>query len=79
MSEFLNLPLGYKLIALDTIDSTNDELTRRVLSSCDDEGLAIWSRIQTSGKGRNKRRWVSDIGNMYISVLFRPNCSILDA
>jgi len=79
MPEFLNLPPGYKLIALDTVDSTNDELKRRILSGFDDEGLAVWARIQTSGKGRNKRRWVSDIGNMYISVLFRPNCSLADA
>jgi BirA family biotin operon repressor/biotin-[acetyl-CoA-carboxylase] ligase len=35
--------------------------------------------MQTAGKGRNKRLWVSDIGNMYISVLFRPNCNIFDA
>jgi BirA family biotin operon repressor/biotin-[acetyl-CoA-carboxylase] ligase len=79
MSEFLNLPPGFKLIVLDTVDSTNDELKRRAVSGFADEGLAIWSRIQTSGKGRNKRRWVSDIGNMYISVLFRPKCSLPDA
>ena len=79
MSEFLNLPPGFKLIVLDTVDSTNDELKRRAVSGFNDEGLAVWSRIQTSGKGRNKRRWISDIGNMYISVLFRPNCRIPDA
>jgi len=79
MCESLNLPTGYRVIALDTVDSTNDELKRRASSNSEDEGLAIWSRIQTAGKGRNQRRWVSDIGNMYISVLFRPNCSLPDA
>ena len=76
MYKFSNLPAGYKVIALDTIGSTNDELKRRALSGFDEEGLTVWSRVQTAGKGRNKRSWVSEIGNMFISVLFRPYCSI---
>ena len=79
MPDSINLPDRYKLIFLDTVGSTNDELKSRVLSSSVEEGLVIWSLTQTAGKGRNKRLWVSDIGNMCLSVLFRPNCNIFDA
>jgi BirA family biotin operon repressor/biotin-[acetyl-CoA-carboxylase] ligase len=79
MRDSINLPDRYKLISLDTVGSTNDELKFRALSSSEEEGLVIWSLMQTAGKGRNKRVWVSDIGNMYVSVLFRPNCNMFDA
>ena len=79
MSNFLNLPAGYNLIVLDSVGSTNDELKRRALTEFADEGLAIWARMQTAGKGRNKRHWVSEVGNMFISVLFRPNRGMTEA
>jgi len=79
MSNFLNLPAWYNLIVLDSVGSTNDELKRRALTEFADEGLAIWARMQTAGKGRNKRHWVSEVGNMFISVLFRPNRGMTEA
>ena len=74
-----NLPKGYSVIALDTVGSTNEELKKRALNEFVDEGVVIWSLIQTSGRGRQNRRWISEIGNMFISVLFRPNCCLADA
>ena len=78
MSKSFNLPNGYNLIILDSVDSTNEEVKRRAVKNAD-EGLVVWSKTQTSGKGRNHREWVSNLGNLYISVLFRPNCNLFRA
>jgi BirA family biotin operon repressor/biotin-[acetyl-CoA-carboxylase] ligase len=79
MIKALNLPHGYSVLKLNTVGSTNDELKNKALNESVEEGIAIWSLVQTSGKGRQNRRWISEIGNMYISVLFRPNCYLTDA
>ena len=36
------------------------------------EGLAILAREQTAGRGRSGRAWASPPGNLYLSVLLRP-------
>ena len=79
MSEISQLPDGFELIKLDTVGSTNDELRQRAVKSKANEGLVIWSLEQTAGKGRQKRNWVSKPGNMYCSVLFRPDCAMSEA
>ena len=79
MLKALNLPKGYKVISLDTVGSTNDVLKERAVKEYAEEGLVIWSLKQTLGRGRQNRRWISEIGNMYISVLFRPKCYLSDA
>ena len=38
-----------------------------------DEGAVVVAETQTASRGRQGRRWVSDAGNLYFSVLFRPN------
>ncbi len=42
-----------------------------------DEGAVIVSETQTASRGRVGRRWVSDAGNLYFSVLFRPDANAL--
>lgn len=79
MIDLPNIPSGYQLVAVKTIGSTNDELKRRAVFDKADEGLTIWSLEQTAGKGRQNRNWVSNPGNMYCSVLFRPTCVIAEA
>jgi BirA family transcriptional regulator, biotin operon repressor / biotin---[acetyl-CoA-carboxylase] ligase len=79
MADLPKLPAGYELIAVSTIGSTNDDLKQRAISENADEGLVIWSMEQTNGKGRQKRKWVSELGNMYCSVLFRPDCVMAEA
>ncbi len=74
-----NMPAGYRLQVFETIDSTNEELRRQVTNSVLPEGAVIWSKIQTAGKGRQNRVWVSEPGNMYCSVLFRPQCDMASA
>lgn len=71
MPELL-LPDHFQLFALECVDSTNEEIKRRAdLGAVD--GTIVWARQQTSGRGRRGREWTSPRGNLYCSVLLRPN------
>jgi len=72
------LPAGYRLVQLDTVDSTNDEAKRR--AGMGEPGpLWIWSARQSKGKGRAGRHWTSQVGNLFASVLVRLNCPLQTA
>ena len=57
----------------DEIDSTNSEAMRRALAG---EKGPVWVRadVQTQGRGRSGRTWVSPRGNLYATLLFAPQC-----
>lgn len=73
MSAALDLPPGYRLAGFDTLDSTNEEAKRQALSGAE-EGLVVWARRQTAGRGRRGRTWISPEGGLYFSILVRPEC-----
>lgn len=60
-----------KIIQYPTIDSTMDEAVRLSEQA---EGLefAVLADEQTQGRGRHGRTWVSNKGNLYLSVVTRP-------
>lgn len=66
------LPKGYSLVALDDIDSTNEEAKRRIAAGDAAPGDVIWSRTQSAGRGRQGRHWFSPEGNLYFSLILRP-------
>jgi len=66
-----SLPPFFRLVALDSIDSTNLEAARLARASAP-EGTLVWARAQTSGRGRRGRQWSSPRGNLYMSLLLRP-------
>ena len=68
MAQSPNLPEGYRLIPLDTIDSTNSEALRRMNSGAL-AGDVIWARRQTAGRGRRGREWVSPEGNFFATLI----------
>jgi BirA family transcriptional regulator, biotin operon repressor / biotin---[acetyl-CoA-carboxylase] ligase len=54
------------------IGSTNDR-ARQALTEADGEGLAVVADLQTAGRGRRGRSWVSPAGvNLTVSVGLRP-------
>jgi BirA family transcriptional regulator, biotin operon repressor / biotin---[acetyl-CoA-carboxylase] ligase len=67
------LPAPFRLIAYETIGSTNDELKHLAREGAG-EGLVITAARQTAGRGRRGRSWTSLRGNLYSSILLRPQC-----
>tara|TARA_R110000868_G_scaffold83726_3_gene236462 strand:- start:70 stop:807 length:738 start_codon:yes stop_codon:yes gene_type:complete len=57
-------------MGFDSLDSTNAALRRIVETEGDvAEGLMIWAKTQTAGRGRLGRIWKSPEGNVYASIL----------
>lgn len=71
-------PDNYHLIALDDVDSTNEDARRRIKSGTS-PGTVVWARRQTAGRGRRGRPWSSPQGNLYLSLAVQPNCSPSEA
>ena len=69
----LVLPPAYRLVSLETVDSTNEEAKRLARAGAED-GTLVWARAQTAGKGRSGRSWASPQGNLYLSLVLRPDC-----
>ena len=58
-------------MAFDELDGTNAALIRMVEQGVElNEGLLLWAKSQTAGRGRQGRTWVSPPGNVYVSYLF---------
>ncbi len=59
---------GYRRDIRDAVDSTNTAALNRARSG--DRGhLWVTARLQTGGRGRSGRHWVSEPGNLYASLL----------
>jgi BirA family transcriptional regulator, biotin operon repressor / biotin---[acetyl-CoA-carboxylase] ligase len=78
MTKKVSLPIPFKLITYDTVDSTNEEAKRLARDGVPD-GVVVWAKEQSSGTGRRGRKWTSEIGNLYFSILLRPKCSAFKA
>ena len=70
----LRLPPAYRLVALDSVGSTNDE-ARQLAEAGAEDGTLVWAREQRQGRGRRGRDWQSPRGNLYLSMILRPDCS----
>lgn len=59
---------GVRLVSLDAVGSTNAEAMRR---GAQGEPGPLWivARRQTSGRGRQGRQWISELGNLYATLL----------
>ena len=59
------------ILWLETVGSTNDVMKERARA-----GASAWSAVvtqrQTAGRGRQGRAWLSPAGNLFLSVLLRP-------
>lgn len=61
------MPIHY----LDEVSSTND-VARKALHDGAAHGTAFRAGRQNSGRGRHGRSWVSNRGNLFLSVVLRP-------
>jgi len=69
------LPDGFVLHAHDRLASTNDEALRLAEAGAP-AGVVVSAGEQTRGRGRHGRTWASPPGNLYASVLLRPDCQM---
>lgn len=67
-----NLLNDYHLLSFDTLDSTNEE-AKRLAKGGGCHGAVVWAKKQSAGKGRLGRKWVSQEGNLFVSVLLQPS------
>ena len=72
------LPPAYRLVALETVESTNDE-AGRLAGEGAEEGTLVWAREQTKGRGRRGRAWLGQSGNLYFSLVLRPERPLSEA
>ncbi len=73
-----NLPPAYRLVALETVASTNDEAIRLAETGAA-EWTLVWAQEQTKGRGRQGRGFHSPPGNLYLSLILRPRCALAEA
>ena len=68
--------VGRRLLYYPDLSSTMDEAGK--LGEGDaEEGAVVVAETQTAGRGRQGRNWVSQPGNLLVSVLFRPTLEAL--
>src|SRR5712691_2058769 len=68
------LPEGFRLRHYATIGSTNEEAKALARAGAAD-GTLVWADEQTAGRGRRGRLWRSPPGNLYLSLVLRPDAA----
>lgn len=66
--------MDWKIHTFSKLPSTQDYI-KELAEQDFPEGEVIQCLIQTKGRGRHGNEWVSPMGNLYMSVLLRPECS----
>lgn len=77
-SERPRLPPAYRLVAMDRVESSNDE-ARKLAEQGAEDGTLVWVKEQTKGRGRQGRSFISPPGNLYLSLVLRPDCTVAEA
>jgi len=67
--------IGQKAYYFDTISSTQDQALKMANES-ENNGSVIIAEIQTGGKGRDGRKWISPKGGISFSIILHPKFDI---
>ena len=78
VADRVRLPPEFRLAAHDSVGSTNDEAKAMARDGAPDLTL-VWAREQTAGRGRQGRSWASPRGNLYLSLVLRPQAKAATA
>lgn len=70
--------LGFNIRWFDEIDSTNTRLVEQVRLEPEMPSGTVWAaRIQTAGRGRWERKWISSTSsNLLFSLYYRPSTGL---
>jgi BirA family biotin operon repressor/biotin-[acetyl-CoA-carboxylase] ligase len=68
----------FRLECHEVLESTSSLVKQRAEKAAA-EGLAIQALRQSAGRGRQGRGWASPAGNLYLSVLLRPEVPLREA
>lgn len=70
--------LTFERVALGAVDSTNTE-AKRLAEAGAPAGTVVTAKEQRAGRGRAGRKWQSPLGNLYASLILRPQRPASDA
>jgi BirA family biotin operon repressor/biotin-[acetyl-CoA-carboxylase] ligase len=70
--------IGREIHLFPEVASTNT-LAMEMASNGAPEGTVVLAETQTGGKGRRGRTWISPKGNVYLSVILRPDIPLYKA
>ena len=68
--------IGRRISFHPELDSTMDE-GARLADGGAGEGTTVVAEVQTAGRGRFGRTWISPAGNLWVSILLRPSLDAL--
>lgn len=68
------MAIDWKIHTYAQLSSTQDYV-RELVEEDFPEGIVVQCLTQTKGRGRQGREWHSPMGNLYLSVLLRPDCT----
>ena len=57
---------NWQLFILKKVASTMDEIKKECYKS--DLNTILMAYIQTNGRGRNNNKWISNLGNLFLSI-----------
>lgn len=74
--DYRNSP--FSILERGIVGSTNDEASELARQGAP-HFTAISAKAQNAGRGRRGREWSSPPGNLYLSMILRPNCPVAEA
>ena len=78
VDEINSLTSFFQVFNFDQVESTSNEAIR-LAKQGRPEGLLVNANSQSKGRGRLGKKWVSQIGNLYCSLILRPEIQISKA
>ena len=67
------------VVRFDEVTSTQDVARDLVAAGRGKHGTCVVARVQTAGRGRRGRAWLSADGALAVSLIVEPACALVDA
>ena len=66
--------IPFKIIKINAIDSSNNEIKRLYHNKLETNGLVVWAKNQTDGRGQGSKKWLSQANkNLTFSIFLSAN------